>query len=80
MKIRHLGVVRNDETPKPAEKAPEDAEYQTLLRRRIAALERLQRQRIELVQKQKADMDRVVGKAAAEIETLKRQQTIGVVK
>lgn len=53
---------------------------QARLRRRIASLERLQAQRIELAAAQKNLLDAVVDKEQRKIDNLKAQQTIGVVR
>lgn len=52
---------------------------QARLRRRIASLERLQAQRIALVEQKKDDLDRVIADKALEISNLKAMLTIGVV-
>ena len=51
---------------------------QSQLRRRIAALEVLQRKRITAVERQKKDLDAVVEKEQRRIENLRQQLTIGV--
>lgn len=56
------------------------AAYQSWLRRRIAALETLQTARIELVNRQKKELDASVVRAQNEIANLKAQQTIGVAR
>lgn len=52
---------------------------QARLRRRIASLERLQAQRIALVEQKKDDLDRVIADKARELDNLRAQLTIGVV-
>lgn len=54
------------------------AEYQALLRRRIAQLETMQCQRLALVAEQKKALDVVVEKADRELENLKAQVTIRI--
>ena len=51
---------------------------QLRLRRRIAALEALQRQRVEMVNQQKRQLDAVVERSEREIANLRAQLTIGV--
>lgn len=51
---------------------------QARLRRRIAALERRQAQRIELVAEKKVAMDLLVANRQLEIDNLKTQVTIAV--
>lgn len=81
---RLLGVVSNN--PRPAghhddvEHAQQDAAYQSWLRRRIAALERQQAVRIQLTEKKKKELDDVIRLKAQELENLRMQQTIGVIK
>jgi len=53
---------------------------QQQLRRRIAALEVLQRKRIAAVERQKKDLDEVIEKEQRRIENLRQQLTIGVAR
>lgn len=55
------------------------AAYQSWLRRRIAALETLQSARIELVDRQKKELDASVVRAQNELDNLRAQRTIGSV-
>lgn len=54
------------------------AAYQSWLRRRIAALETLQTARIELVDRQKKELDASIVRAQNEIDNLKAQQNIAL--
>jgi phage host-nuclease inhibitor protein Gam len=51
---------------------------QARLRRHIAALEDLQRRRIKLEEKRRAEVADLIERRAREIENLKAQLTIGV--
>lgn len=67
-------MIRYESTP------PNDIDYQSWLRRHIARLEKLQAQRIELVVEQKRQGDAAIERATRELDNLKSQLTIGVVK
>ena len=59
---------------------PTPATSQSGLRAQIATLERIQRSRIEMVAEQKRQMDEHISKCDREIENLKAQLTMGVVR
>lgn len=63
-----------------AQRDDDGARYQSWLRQHIVALQIRQEIRIAKVAEQKRQLDESIDRANREIENLKTQQTIGVVK